>query len=259
MGSTPTHLLGFTLLYDHLHLELDELNLLTLVFGFVLLLLNKGRDEYMARTKLNELHAAPKVGTRDCDICGSSCFQCKQQEVTSKGRQGKGQSAHRFSTSSNTDGGSSTTSSGSSSPITQPVKDERLRTILEEKRLSMDGVVDKNSAVWDTLLFQRLEVFTRPRGPYIPTWVREFYAASSDLVPQGKKKASAFKPVEFVMVRGKKVSCSSDDINTVFEMATDFEHEYQSIIITKTLDDLKGWLAPLIWIPPRGGLRPECL
>uniref|UniRef100_M1DRQ4 Integrase core domain containing protein n=1 Tax=Solanum tuberosum TaxID=4113 RepID=M1DRQ4_SOLTU len=61
----------------------------------------------------------------------------------------------------------------------------------------------------------------------------------SDLVPQGKKKASAFKLVDFVVVRGKKVKCSSDDINVVFDRASDFIHDYHSTITTKTLEDLK--------------------
>uniref|UniRef100_M1DE56 Putative plant transposon protein domain-containing protein n=1 Tax=Solanum tuberosum TaxID=4113 RepID=M1DE56_SOLTU len=97
------------------------------------------------------------------------------------------------------------------------LKYEGLRTILEEKRLSTDGVVDRYLNVWDTLRFHRFEFFTRPLGPYIPTWLREFYAAYSELVPKGKKKTSSFKPVESVVVGGRT-----------------------------TLDDMKGWLAPLI-------------
>lgn len=65
-------------------------------------------------------------------------------------------------------------------------------------------------------MFHRFEVITKTCIPYISTWVREFYAAYSDLLPQGKKKASAFEPVDFVMVRWKKVRCNSDDISVVF-------------------------------------------
>uniref|UniRef100_M1DN60 Uncharacterized protein n=1 Tax=Solanum tuberosum TaxID=4113 RepID=M1DN60_SOLTU len=52
------------------------------------------------------------------------------------------------------------------------LKVEGLRTILEEKRFSTDGVVDMYPNVWDTLRFHRFEKFTRPRGFYIPIWVR---------------------------------------------------------------------------------------
>lgn len=80
---------------------------------------------------------------------------------------------------------------------------------MEEKIFSIDGVVDRHLAVQDTLQFHKFEVFTRPCGPYITTWVREFYATYSDLVPQMKKKYSAFRPIQFVMVRGRKVRCTA--------------------------------------------------
>uniref|UniRef100_M1DN63 Integrase core domain containing protein n=1 Tax=Solanum tuberosum TaxID=4113 RepID=M1DN63_SOLTU len=82
------------------------------------------------------------------------------------------------------------------------LKAEGVRTILEDKRLSMDGVVDRYPRVWDILRFHRFKPFTRPHGPYIPTWVREFYTAYSDLVPKGKKKTSVFRSVESMVVRG---------------------------------------------------------
>uniref|UniRef100_M1DIV3 Putative plant transposon protein domain-containing protein n=1 Tax=Solanum tuberosum TaxID=4113 RepID=M1DIV3_SOLTU len=126
------------------------------------------------------------------------------------------------------------------------LKAEGLRTILEEKRLSTDSVVDRYPLVWDTLWFHKFDIFTRPRGLYIPTSVREFYTAYGDLVPQGKKKARTFRPVASLVVRGRTVGCSSDNINVVLDRAIGFEHEYEGFATSQSLDDLKASLAPLI-------------
>jgi len=47
------------------------------------------------------------------------------------------------------------------------------------------------------------------------------------------------------MVRGTVVHCSRDHINTVLDRGSDFGNS--SLATTRTsLDDLKGWLAPLV-------------
>uniref|UniRef100_M1DVF0 Putative plant transposon protein domain-containing protein n=1 Tax=Solanum tuberosum TaxID=4113 RepID=M1DVF0_SOLTU len=91
------------------------------------------------------------------------------------------------------------------------------------------------------------EIFTKPRGSYIPSWVREFYVEYGKLVPKGKKKANSFKPVDHVVVRGRKAKCSSTDINEVIVYTMNVIHYFVDKIQKITLDDLKGWLAPLIF------------
>uniref|UniRef100_M1DIU0 Transposable element protein, Retrotrans_gag n=1 Tax=Solanum tuberosum TaxID=4113 RepID=M1DIU0_SOLTU len=102
------------------------------------------------------------------------------------------------------------------------------------------------------------EVFTRPRGPYIPTWVREFYAAYSDLVPKGKKKASALKPLESVVVRGRTVRCINDHINVVLRglqdlsMSTRIHHSQEEAelgVYYRARDDHEGQIAPQTSLP----------
>ncbi|WMV49948.1 hypothetical protein MTR67_043333 [Solanum verrucosum] len=134
-------------------------------------------------------------------------------------------------------------------PLSQSLnrlKVEGSRKILEERRLCTDSVVHRYPEVWNTLNFYKFEIFTKPRGPYIPTWVRELYLAYEELVPKGKKKESAFKPVDFVIVRGRKVKYRSTKIIGVLGCAWDFMHNYPDLIKKKTLEDLKGWWASLL-------------
>uniref|UniRef100_M1DNX3 Integrase core domain containing protein n=1 Tax=Solanum tuberosum TaxID=4113 RepID=M1DNX3_SOLTU len=112
------------------------------------------------------------------------------------------------------------------------LKAEKLRTILEENRLSTDGVVDRYRNVWDTLRFHRFEVFTRPRGPYIATWVREFYSAYSDLVAKDKDE------YECLQTGGVCGSLGEDGEGPDKDECECLRH---------TLDDLKCWLAPIIF------------
>uniref|UniRef100_M1DJR8 Integrase core domain containing protein n=1 Tax=Solanum tuberosum TaxID=4113 RepID=M1DJR8_SOLTU len=49
------------------------------------------------------------------------------------------------------------------------LKVDGLWTILEEKMLSTEGLVDRYSAVRDTLYIHRFDQLTKPRGPYIHT------------------------------------------------------------------------------------------
>ncbi|WMV32240.1 hypothetical protein MTR67_025625 [Solanum verrucosum] len=43
--------------------------------------------------------------------------------------------------------------------------------------------------VWNTIKFHKFKLFTKPRGSYISTWVREFYSTHGELAPKGKKWA----------------------------------------------------------------------
>uniref|UniRef100_M1DDK2 Polyprotein protein n=1 Tax=Solanum tuberosum TaxID=4113 RepID=M1DDK2_SOLTU len=82
-----------------------------------------------------------------------------------------------------------------------------LWTIPEEKWLSIDGVVERYSTIWETLQYHKFKQFTKPQRSYVPKCVRKFYEGYTKLIPKGKKKANLMAPIDFLEVRGKKVKC----------------------------------------------------
>uniref|UniRef100_M1DRV7 Putative plant transposon protein domain-containing protein n=1 Tax=Solanum tuberosum TaxID=4113 RepID=M1DRV7_SOLTU len=88
-------------------------------------------------------------------------------------------------------------------------------------------------------------IFIKPRGSYIPNWVREFYTAYEALIQQRKKQAAAFRPADYVFVQVKKVLCDNTTINVVLECTNNIADAHQYRVKT-FLGENESWLSPLI-------------
>uniref|UniRef100_M1DZ14 Integrase core domain containing protein n=1 Tax=Solanum tuberosum TaxID=4113 RepID=M1DZ14_SOLTU len=126
------------------------------------------------------------------------------------------------------------------------LKAEGHNTILEEKRLSTHGVVDRYPEVWNTIKSTNSRSSQSPEALIFPLGSGSSTLPMGSWYQKGKKKSSTFKPIDDVIVRGRKVKCSNTDINEVLRCTMNVMHYYIDLIQKKTLDDLKGWLAPLV-------------
>uniref|UniRef100_M1DL35 Putative plant transposon protein domain-containing protein n=1 Tax=Solanum tuberosum TaxID=4113 RepID=M1DL35_SOLTU len=126
------------------------------------------------------------------------------------------------------------------------LKTEGLKKIIEEKHLSMDGVIDRYPEIISYLKYHDFQIFTKPRGPYIPNWVQEFCASYGNLIPQRKKQAATLKLVDYVAIRRRKVKCDYAIIDAILDRPKDITDACQYMIRTENLENMKKWLALLI-------------
>ncbi|KAG5606290.1 hypothetical protein H5410_027782 [Solanum commersonii] len=76
-------------------------------------------------------------------------------------------------------------------------------------------------------------LLNRPRGSFIPSWVREFYTTYDELVPKRKNKAGEFRPIKSVTVRGVEVSCNDEHINDVLDRPPGSARDMKGVEIKK--------------------------
>lgn len=69
-----------------------------------------------------------------------------------------------------------------------------------------------------------------------------------ELVLNGNNTKSSFKPVDFVVVRGKKVKFNSAEINEVLECSWYFIPDFPDLIKKKDLKYLTSWLATILFL-----------
>lgn len=119
-----------------------------------------------------------------------------------------------------------------------------LRTILEEKRLSTNGLVDLYTKIWHAIQYHKFERFTRGWLSYVPTWDREFYEAYAQRLPK-KKKGIAPDPLKSVELRGNIVHCGASDINEALDCDWNHRDSFLDKLL-QSLERLKGWLATMI-------------
>lgn len=106
----------------------------------------------------------------------------------------------------------------------------------------------KISRYLETLQFHGFELFKKPQVSYVPSWVREFYAAYGSWVPRNNMPVIEFKPVISVTIKGIEVEFHIEHINVVMERALHYEHLYEGLPKASSLDDFKELLAPLIFL-----------
>lgn len=117
------------------------------------------------------------------------------------------------------------------------LKGDGVLTILE-KLVLMEDLEGKHPDILKTIWYHEFEYFKRPRSPYIPSWVRQFYTSYEELVPKNKKKESEFIPVRLGRVRGKEMECHNEHINTVLGRPMQSVLLYKGFPTLSSLDEL---------------------